>query len=40
MAFEPKIKACVAEQCTTLILTDVTGLYNVNTNAGGWEHPI
>jgi hypothetical protein len=35
----PKLKACVAEQCTKLILTDATGLYNASTNVGGWGAP-
>lgn len=39
MAFEPKLKACVADKCTKLILTDATGLYNVTTNPGGWGAP-
>jgi len=39
MALIPKIKACVSEKCTKLILTDVTGLYNNPNNVGGWGAP-
>lgn len=39
MPLTPKLKACVADKCTKLILTDATGLYNVTTNAGGWGAP-
>lgn len=39
MALKPKIKACVANKCTKLILTDVTGLYDATDNDGGWGAP-
>jgi hypothetical protein len=39
MPLTPKLKACVADKCTKLILTDATGLYNVTTNPGGWGAP-
>jgi hypothetical protein len=39
MPLIPKLKACVADKCTKLILRDATGLYNVTTNPGGWGAP-
>tara|TARA_R110001632_G_scaffold54822_1_gene134183 strand:- start:186 stop:1118 length:933 start_codon:yes stop_codon:yes gene_type:complete len=38
MPLIPKLKACVADKCTKLILTDATGLY-ASTNVGGWGAP-
>tara|TARA_R110000851_G_scaffold324266_1_gene491468 strand:+ start:181 stop:741 length:561 start_codon:yes stop_codon:yes gene_type:complete len=39
MPLIPNLKACVADKCTKLILTDATGLYHATTNAGGWGAP-
>ena len=36
MAFEPKIKACVSEKCTKLILTDVTGAHSLTGDNSDW----
>lgn len=36
MALSPTITACLKNSCTTLSVTDTTGVYNATTNPGGW----
>lgn len=38
MAFEPKITFCY-HNCTTVKITDTTDVYNVDSNATGWNTP-
>lgn len=33
----PNLKACFTEDCTNLQVTDITGLYHVTLNPGGWQ---
>lgn len=37
MAFVPTIKVCLKKNCTTLVITDTTGVYDDTTNTTGWE---
>lgn len=39
MALIPKICAYVTDNCTTLVVKDVTGAYNADTTVGGWGSP-
>ena len=37
MAFIPTISACIKKNCSTLVVSDTTGVYDAATNATGWE---
>jgi len=37
MAFQPILSGCLKNNCTQLILTDITGVYDASTNPTGWE---
>lgn len=39
MALIPKIKLCLASNCTTLSFFETTGVYNATTNVGGYGAP-
>lgn len=39
MAISLKINACLSSGCSTMTISDVTGIYNANTNTTGWESP-
>jgi hypothetical protein len=39
MALSPKIKICLASDCTTLTFSDITGIYNSQTTVGGYGTP-
>ena len=39
MALEPKIKLCLAANCTGLTFYEETGVYNAATNPGGYGAP-
>ena len=36
MAIQPKITACLKNSCSTLSVTDTTGMYDVTNNPSGW----
>lgn len=36
MAFDPSITACLQNSCSTITVTDTTGVYDATTNPGGW----
>lgn len=35
----PKIKACIEDNCATLLITDIVLPYDPDTNTGGWGTP-
>lgn len=37
MAFIPTISACLQKNCNYVVMTDTTGVYDVTTNATGWQ---
>ena len=37
MAFSPTITACTKNSCTTLSITDTTGVYDATDNPKGWQ---
>lgn len=37
MAFVPTISVCLQKNCSKLVVTDDTGVYDATTNATGWE---
>jgi len=39
MALIPKIKLCLASNCSTLTFRETTGVYNATTNTGGYGTP-
>lgn len=39
MALIPKIKLCLASNCSDLTFYELTGVYNVTTNVGGYGSP-
>lgn len=39
MALQPAIKASFRNNCSELVITDVTKEYNASTNTGGWGAP-
>jgi hypothetical protein len=37
MALKPKLSACILSGCTSMPISDVTGVYNANTNLTGYD---
>ena len=36
---EPKVKACIKDNCSSLKITEISLAYNEDTNEGGWGFP-